>query len=252
MKTNLTVDLNADLAEGCMNDSQLLNYVTSANICSGLHAGSAAEMAKIMRIALAKNVRLGAHPSYPDRENFGRSVLPFSATFTAEDMRAYLDYQLGATQAVCRALGGQLSYVKPHGALYNQANKDPQLAELIVASIKAFDPSLRVMALSNSLLLQTAQQAGLQVISEVFADRRYLADGSLVPRTHPQALIDNDDEAIAQVVQMVKERKVTALDGSTLTIQADSICLHGDGEHALSFAQKICQVLADNHITISA
>lgn len=246
------VDLNADLAEGCPNDLALLEIVTSANICSGLHAGNAQIMATTIQQAKQHQVRLGAHPSYPDRQNFGRQVLPFTSTFTPEDLAAYLYYQLGATQAVCHSLDTELSYVKPHGALYNQANKDPQLATLIVETVKRFDPNLSLMSLAGGLLLKTAEQAGLATIAEVFADRRYLADGSLVPRSHPQALIHRDDEAIQQVLQMVTEGKVTTLDGSEIAITAESICLHGDGEHALIFAQKIKQQLLQQGIHVIA
>lgn len=248
----LQIDLNADLAEGGLNDRALLEIVTSANICSGLHAGNAQIMATTIQQAKQNQVRLGAHPSYPDRQHFGRVVLPFTSTFTPQDLKVYLLYQLGATQAICNLYQAKLSYVKPHGALYNQANKDPKLAELIIESIKQFDSNLSLMALSGGLLLEMAKQEGLSTIAEVFADRRYLADGSLVPRTHPQALIHSNDEAIKQVLQIVTERKVTTLDGSEIAINADSICLHGDGEQALIFAKKIKQQLLQKGICITA
>ncbi|MDO5059301.1 MAG: 5-oxoprolinase subunit PxpA [Neisseria sp.] len=242
------VDLNADLAEGCGNDEALLGLVTSANICCGLHAGNAEEMRKALQWAKQNGVRVGAHPSFPDRENFGRSAM----NLPPEELRAHLLYQLGALQALCRAEGLVFDYVKPHGALYNQAAKDAELAALIAQTVKAFNPDLKLMALSGSLLLEAGRQAGLGVISEVFADRRYMPDGTLVPRSRPDAQVDSDEEAIAQVLQMVKDGSVTAVDGSRVTVQADSVCLHGDGAHALEFAARIRKELQDAGIEVIA
>lgn len=241
------VDLNVDLAEGCSNDQRLLQLVTSANIACGLHAGDFNEMHKAIRWAKENNVRIGAHPSFPDRENFGRTnmQLPY------DELKACLLYQLGAVKALCDAEGVSLSYVKPHGALYNQAAKDESLAALIALTIKQFDPSLKLMGLSGSLMLKVAQQHGLGIISEVFADRHYLADGSLVPRSRADALVDNDEEAINQVLQMVLQGSVPTVDGQDVAIQADSICLHGDGEHAISFAEKIRKALTENNIILN-
>lgn len=242
------VDLNADLAEGCGNDHALMQRISSANIACALHAGSAAEMQKALAWAKQYGVRVGAHPSYPDRENFGRTDM----TLPEQELRAYLQYQLGALKALCDAAGVQTAYVKPHGALYNQAAADPVLAEIVADTVRRFNPELKLMALSGSLLLEAGQAAGLGVISEVFADRRYLPDGKLAPRSQPDAQVDSDEEAIAQVLQMVKEGTVTAIDGSTVNVHADSICLHGDGAHALEFADKITQALTANRIGIQA
>lgn len=241
------VDLNVDLAEGCSNDQHLLQLVTSANIACGLHAGDFNEMHKAIRWAKENKVRVGAHPSFPDRENFGRTnmLLP------DDELKACLLYQLGAVKALCDAEGVSLSYVKPHGALYNQAAKDESLAALIALTIKQFDPSLKLMGLSGSLMLKVAQQHGLGIISEVFADRHYLADGSLVPRSRADALVDNDEEAISQVLQMVLQGSVPTVDGQDVAIQADSICLHGDGEHAISFAKKIRKALTEKQIHLT-
>lgn len=241
------VDLNVDLAEGCSNDQRLLQLVTSANVACGLHAGDFNEMRKAIRWAKENKVRVGAHPSFPDRENFGRTnmQLPY------DELKACLLYQLGAVKALCDAEGVSLSYVKPHGALYNQAAKDESLAALIALTIKQFDPSLKLMSLSGSLMLKVAQQHGLGIISEVFADRHYLADGSLVPRSRADALVDNDEEAISQVLQMVLQGSVPTVDGQDVAIQADSICLHGDGEHAISFAEKIRKALTEKQIHLT-
>lgn len=242
------VDLNVDLAEGCGNDERLLQLVSSANVACGLHAGDYNEMRKAIRWAKEHQVRIGAHPSFPDRENFGRTNMQLPD----EELKACLLYQLGAVKALCDAENVVLSYVKPHGALYNQAAKDPALARLIAQTIKAFDPRLALMGLSGSLMLTVAKEENLAIISEVFADRHYLADGSLVPRTRDDALVENDDEAISQVLQMVLEGSVPTVDGGNATIQADSICLHGDGAHAIEFAEKIRLALAEKQIAITA
>ncbi|MFZ7171242.1 5-oxoprolinase subunit PxpA [Avibacterium volantium] len=242
------VDLNVDLAEGCGNDQRLLQLVTSANVACGLHAGDFNEMRKAIRWAKENQVQVGAHPSFPDRENFGRTNMQLPD----EELKACLLYQLGAIKALCEAEAVPLAYVKPHGALYNQAAKDEALASLIAQTLKIFDPKLKLMGLSGSLMLQVAEQQGLGVISEVFADRHYLADGSLVPRTRSDAMVENDDEAISQVLQMVLQGTVPSVDGVEVPIKADSICLHGDGEHAISFAEKIRQALTEHNIQLKS
>ncbi|OOF53665.1 5-oxoprolinase subunit PxpA [Rodentibacter trehalosifermentans] len=242
------VDLNVDLAEGCANDEVLLQLVSSANIACGLHAGDYNEMHKAILWAKENNVIVGAHPGYPDRENFGRLTMDL----TNEELKASLLYQLGAIKALCEAEGVTLSYVKPHGALYNQAAKDPDLACFIAKTIKTFDPHLALMGLSGSAMLLAAQEEGLKIISEVFADRHYLTDGSLVPRNRADALVKDDQEAVAQVLQMVLEGSVLSVEGINVPIQADSICLHGDGLHAIEFAKKIRAALQAEKITISA
>ncbi|WP_165090305.1 5-oxoprolinase subunit PxpA [Neisseria yangbaofengii] len=243
-----TVDLNADLAEGCGIDHDLMRRISSANIACAAHAGDAVEMYRALTWAKQYGVRIGSHPAFPDRENFGRRnmVMP------SEHLRVHLLYQLGALQALCDTAGVAMSYVKPHGALYNQAAANEQLAALIADTVRAFNPKLKLMALSGSLLLQAGEAAGLDVISEVFADRRYLADGSLVPRTCSDAQVDSDDEAVAQVLRMVESGEVESVDGTVVKVRADSICLHGDGAHALEFADKIRAALQAEGIGIRA
>ncbi len=243
-----TVDLNADLAEGMAIDAELLPLLSSANIACGVHAGSAVDMQNALRWAKQYQVRVGAHPSYPDRENFGREVMNISD----DDLVAHFRYQLGALQALCQRENVPLRYVKPHGALYNQAAKNAHLAALLAREVQCFDANLKLMGLSGSLLLTEAHKIGLETISEVFADRRYQDDGTLVPRSQPNAQIETDEEAIAQVLQMVQTGTVTSESGKQVTIKADSICLHGDGVHALAFAQKIRQTLAQQGIAIMA
>lgn len=246
--TNLTIDLNADVAEGCGQDEALLRIVSSANICCGLHAGSPTEMLKTLQFAKQYGVRVGAHPSYDDRANFGRS----NQQLSENDLKAVLLYQLGAIKALCQLVGVPLSYVKPHGALYNQAAKDPQLAQIIAQTIKDFDPTLSVMALSGGELIKASQAIGIRTESEVFADRHYEDTGSLVARTQPNAVIEDDEEALAQVLSMVQHQTVTSISGNVISVQADSVCLHGDNEHAVDFAKRIKNTLQSADVIIVA
>ena len=242
------IDLNADIAEGFPFDGALLKLLSSANIACGLHAGGAKEMQSAVRFAKENQVRIGAHPGFPDRENFGRTKMDLPE----QELIAHLRYQLGALKAICDGEGAEISYVKPHGALYNQAAKDEKLARLIAQTVYQFDPHLKLMGLAGSLMLCIAEEEGLQTISEVFADRHYMPDGSLVPRSQPNAMVESDEEAIQQVLQMVTEGQVKAIDGSLVPVKAESICLHGDNQHSLQFAERIVEELEKNHITITA
>ena len=244
----MKIDLNADVAEGCGQDDKLLTIVSSANVCCGLHAGSYEEMLATLQLAKANNVRVGAHPGLNDRENFGRT----NQSLGEEEYRALMAYQLGATKALCDLMGVPLEYVKPHGALYNQAAVDEALSDILVSEIKRFDPNLKVMGLSGGHLVKSAKNHGLVSISEVFADRNYEEDGSLVSRSKDNALITDTDEAINHVLQMITEGVVTSVSGKKVPVEAQSICLHGDGEHAILFAQEIKKQLEIKGIKISA
>lgn len=244
----MKVDLNADVAEGCGQDDKLLTIVSSANVCCGLHAGSYAEMLKTLQLARENNVRVGAHPSLDDRENFGRT----DKVLSEEGYRALMRYQLGATKALCDLVGVPLEYVKPHGALYNQAAANEALADILVSEIKSFDSNLKVMGLSGGYLVKSAKNHGLEAISEVFADRNYEKDGSLVSRSKDNALITDTDEATNHVMQMITEGFVMSIGGEKVPVEAQSICLHGDGEHAILFAQEIKKQLQLKGIEISA
>ncbi|MPY26385.1 5-oxoprolinase subunit PxpA [Shewanella psychropiezotolerans] len=233
------IDLNADLGEGGTNDEALLQLITSANIACGGHAGDQSSMQTTVKIALASGVNIGAHPSFPDRENFGRQPMIISD----QELSTSLNQQIGSLKAVCSSLGAKLFHVKPHGALYNQAAFSERLGQILINAIKRIDPSLKLMILAASPLVPLARQHGLTVIEEAFADRTYLADGSLAPRTMPGAIIEDDNQSIKQVEQVLANRPLTTLDGSMLQLKADSICLHGDNEHALRFAQKIAEYL---------
>ncbi|WP_083603615.1 5-oxoprolinase subunit PxpA [Psychrobacter sp. C 20.9] len=244
----MNIDLNADVAEGCGQDDKLLTIVSSANVCCGLHAGSYAEMIATLQLAKKNNVRVGAHPGLDDRENFGRT----NQSLGEEEYRALMAYQLGATKALCNLVGVSLDYVKPHGALYNQAAVDESLADILVSEIKRFDPNLKVMGLSGGHLVAAAKRQGLVSISEVFADRSYEKDGSLVSRSKDNALITDTQAAIDHVLQMITQGTVTSVCGEVVPVEAESICLHGDGEHAILFAQEIKKQLERKGITISA
>lgn len=244
----MNIDLNADVAEGCGQDDALMRIVSSANVCCGLHAGSYAEMLATLQLAKANSVRVGAHPSFFDRDNFGRT----QQTLDEAGYRALMAYQLGATKALCDLVGVSLDYVKPHGALYNQAAADATLSDIIVSEIKRFDPSLKVMGLSGGQLVAAAKRHGMDAISEVFADRNYEKDGSLVSRTKDNALITDTDAAVRHVLQMITEGIVTSVCGRAVPVEADSICLHGDGAHAIAFAKEIKKQLQDKGINITA
>jgi len=244
----MQIDLNADLGEGCDNDEALLGLVSSANIACGWHAGDARTMRQCVRWALDKGVAIGAHPSFPDRENFGRSTMHLPP----DDIIAGMLYQIGALAAITKAEGGRLAHVKPHGALYNQAVKEPELAAAICEAVRRFDPQLRFFGLAGSGMIDAARKAGLTPVEEVFADRGYQPDGSLVPRSQPGALIEDEEQSLAQTLSLVRDHKVTTIDGSTVAVHAQTVCLHGDGAHALAFARRIRERLALEGIAVSA
>ena len=202
--------------------------VSSINVACAWHAGSAEEMLALVRAARTRGVAIGAHPSFPDSENFGRREMKLPP----HAIRAGLLYQVGALQAIVRAEGGELSHVKPHGALYNQAARDPELAQCIACAIRDFDATLPVMGLAGSVFIAALRAAGLTAIEEGFADRRYAADGHLVSRSAADALLDDAAEVSNQVLSLAKYGSAAAADGSTVRIQAQTICLHGDGPHA--------------------
>ena len=242
------VDLNCDMGEGCGNDAELMKYITSANIACGYHAGDAETMRRTVRLALESSVAIGAHPGYRDRENFGRT----SMSLSADEIHQILTDQLAAIKIICDSEGARLNHVKPHGALYNQAAKDRDLAASIVDAVVAFDPSLIFYGLAGSHLISEAKSAGLMTASEVFADRTYQADGTLTPRTEPNALIADTVEAVNQILQMLESGIVSTVNGEAVPIDADTICVHGDGPHAVDFVVGLRNALETRGITISA
>ncbi|MGJ7614766.1 MULTISPECIES: 5-oxoprolinase subunit PxpA [unclassified Variovorax] len=242
------IDLNADLGEGAGSDEALLALVSSANIACGWHAGDARTMQQCVRWALQNGVAIGAHPSFPDRENFGRSTMHLPP----DEIVANVLYQVGALAAIVKAEGGTLAHVKAHGQLYNQAVKEPELAEALCEAVRRFDPSLKFFGLAGSHMIDAARRTGLTPVEEVFADRGYMPDGSLVPRSQPGALIDSEEQSIAQTLSMVRDHRVTAIDGSTVPMNAQTVCLHGDGAHALAFARRIRERLQQEGIAVRA
>lgn len=244
----MKVDLNADLGEGCANDRDLLQLVSSANIACGFHAGDAQTMRQSVLWALEFGVAIGAHPSFPDRENFGRTRMQLPA----ETVYAQMIYQIGALQAIVRSEGGKLVHVKPHGMLYNQAAQEPELADAIARAVKAVDPALVLVGLANSESIRAGKALGLTTREEVFADRGYQADGSLVPRSQPGALIDSDQQAIEQTLSMIQQGKVKSLSGEWVNVNADTVCLHGDGAHAMAFAAQLRQAFKQQQIQVTS
>ncbi|MBF7979869.1 MULTISPECIES: 5-oxoprolinase subunit PxpA [Rahnella] len=244
----MVVDLNADLGEGCANDEALLQLVSSANIACGFHAGDAQTMQQSVRWALKYGVAIGAHPSFPDRENFGRTAMQLPP----ETVYAQVVYQLGALAAIIRAEGGKMVHVKPHGMLYNQAATDALLADAIARAVYDVDPALRLVGLAGSELIRAGERLGLQTRQEVFADRRYQSNGTLVPRSQPDAMIESDELALDQTLAMVREQKVLSREGVWVPVQADTVCLHGDGEHALTFARRLREAFGEQDIQVSA
>ncbi len=246
------VDLNSDLGEsfGAYTiglDEQVIAHISSANIACGYHAGDPLVMDKTVAAAKAAGIAIGAHPGYPDLIGFGRRNM----TCSPAEVKAYVKYQLGALMAFAAAHGMKMQHCKPHGALYNMAGKDAALARAIAEAIAEVDSSIILLALAGSQMIKAGEEAGLRVASEVFADRAYQADGSLVPRKQPGAVIHDTDEAIARTIRMVKEGKVTAITGEDVPLKADSICVHGDNPSAVEFVRNIRARLEAEGVTIA-
>ncbi|HEX5563913.1 MAG TPA: 5-oxoprolinase subunit PxpA [Sporosarcina sp.] len=245
------VDLNCDMGEGfgayvMGNDKALMNTITSANIACGFHAGDPTTMRRTVRMAHEKNVGIGVHPGLQDLIGFGRREMAISA----EEAFNLVVYQIGALSAFVKAEGGRLQHVKPHGALYNMAAVNRDLAEGIAKAVYKVDSELILFGLAGSELVKAGEQIGLKVAHEVFADRTYQADGTLTSRREPNALITDHEVAIRQIVRMVKEGKVLATDGTDVEIKADTICIHGDGKTAVEFARVIPGALREKGIEV--
>ncbi len=247
----MMVDLNCDMGESfgnyaCGMDAEVVPHISSANIACGFHASDPLVMEKTVALCRDKGVCLGAHPGFPDLVGFGRRQMQVST----DELRTMIIYQVGALQAFCTAAGVKLQHVKPHGAMYNMAGKDEKMAAAICGGIYEVDPSLILLGLAGSKLLQAAEKIGLRTAREVFADRGYEEDGSLVPRGKPGAMIEDEEEAIARVISMVQAHKVKTVTGKEIGITADSVCLHGDSPKAVLFAEKISAALEKAGIAI--
>jgi UPF0271 protein len=247
------IDLNCDLGESfgawrMGDDATLLDLVSSANIACGFHAGDPIIMQQTVGLAAARAVAIGAHVSLPDLQGFGRREMRVSA----DEVHAMTLYQLGALSAFCQAAGTRLAHVKPHGALYNMAARERSLADAIARAAQAFDPQLILFGLAGSALIDAGAALGLAVAAEAFADRRYRADGSLQPRGEAGAVIDDDATATAQALGIVREGAVIGAHGESVTVQADTVCLHGDGVHAVQLARRLRAALEQAGVRIAA
>ncbi|MDR3199891.1 MAG: LamB/YcsF family protein [Spirochaetales bacterium] len=247
------VDLNSDLGEsfGAYTlgmDEKILEVISSANIACGFHAGDPEVMQKTVALALKNNVAIGAHPGLPDLVGFGRRNIAVSV----KEVYAMMVYQIGALAAFVKAEGGRMQHVKPHGALYNMAAADEKLAEAVAEAVYKVDGELILFGLSGSWMIKKAKRLGLKTAEEVFADRTYQKDGSLTPRRQAGAMITDENESLAQVLGMVKNGTVKSLAGDVIPIKADTICVHGDGEHALLFSKRIKETLIAEGVAVSA
>ena len=248
-----TIDLNCDVGEsfgayklGC--DSDILDYVTSANIACGFHAGDPATMRVTVKLALEKGVAIGAHPGLPDLVGFGRRLMKI----TPQEAQDIVVYQIGALQAFVKSEGGALRHVKPHGALYNMAAKDLFLAKAIAEAIFKVDPELILVGQSGSRLIEAGKTVGLQTASEVFADRTYEDDGTLTPRDQVNSVITDHELAVRQVIDMLNSKAVRSRQGTDVSVNAETICIHGDSPHALDFAKHIRKALDGADIAVQA
>jgi 5-oxoprolinase (ATP-hydrolysing) subunit A len=247
----MRVDLNCDFGESfgiyrLGEEKEILQYVTSVNVACGFHAGDPIVMRKTVQMALEQKVAIGAHPGFPDLLGFGRRNI----AVTPEEAYAYVVYQIGALAAFVKAEGGTMSHVKPHGALYNMAAKNAELAEAIAKAVYDVDPSLILYGLAGSELIRAGKKFGLRAANEVFADRTYQQDGSLTPRSDPRALIVDEQEAIQQVLAMVKEKRVRSLQGIDVPIEAETVCIHGDGKKAVLFAKRLYEALRKEGVDV--
>ncbi len=247
------VDLNCDLGESfgrykLGEQQEILKYVSSANIACGFHAGDPTVMRETVKLAIENGVKVGAHPGLPDLNGFGRRDM----AITAQEGYDMVVYQIGALQGFLTRYNETMQHVKPHGALYQMASRDSKLAEAIAQAIYDVSPSLVLFGLAGSELTKAGEKIGLRTAHEVFADRTYQADGSLTSRSQQDALITDQEHAVAQVLKMVTEGKVRSQQNTEVSLQADTICIHGDGAHALDFAKYIKETLENNQINVAA
>jgi 5-oxoprolinase (ATP-hydrolysing) subunit A len=249
----LTVDLNADLGEGfgvwrLGDDDAMLAIVTSANIACGFHAGDPAGLSRVCRAAAERGVSIGAQVSYRDLAGFGRRFIDV----TADDLTADVIYQIGALQALAAAAGTTVGYVKPHGALYNSIVRHAAQAAAVVDAVHAVDPALPVLGLPGSVFLAEAEQRGLRTVTEAFADRAYQSDGQLVPRTEPGAVLHDAAQIADRVATMIQTGTVTAIDGSSVPVAAESVCVHGDSPGAVAIATAVRDRLTADGVALQA
>jgi UPF0271 protein len=247
------IDINCDMGEsyGAWKmgaDAEVMPFISSANIACGFHGGDPATIRQTVRLAIDHGVAVGAHPSLPDLQGFGRRAMKISP----QDMYDLVVYQAGAVEAFARAAGARLHHVKCHGALYNMAANDEALSEAMARAVKDLGGGVMLYALSNSKMMQIAKQQGLPVAGEVFADRGYSDDGTLAPRGRPGAMIEDADEAVERALTIIEKGYVTSLSGKPVPVSADTLCLHGDQPGAVTFAKAIRKAFAEHGISVAA
>jgi len=252
MSQGLRVDLNADVGESfgarqIGDDEPIFKYVTSANVACGFHAGDTNIIAATIRAASARKVAVGAHPSYPDSAGFGRQTIEMPA----DELRHVIIYQIGAVDALARSLGVTLVHVKPHGALYNDAAKNPALAAAVADAVATYDKNLILVGLAGSHMIAAGRAAGVRVAAEAFSDRVYETDGTLRSRALPDAMIEDPKRAAAQAVDIVVNRRVTASDGKQVRVQAQTLCVHGDAPNAVDVASAVRKALSSAGVEIA-
>ena len=236
------------MGEGLPHDAAIMPFISSANIACGLHAGDRNTMRNTVDLCLKHHVAIGAHPGFEDKKNFGRTAIQLSP----KALYNLITSQLEEMDKICKGLNANLHHVKPHGAMYNMAAADPEMSSIMAIAVFDFNPKLIYYGLSGSCMISEAKKIGLQTSQEVFADRTYQPNGSLTPRTNEHALIQNKDEMLKHVLSMIQLHKVETTDKTSISVQAETICIHGDGEHALQFSQAIHQRLKQEGITIQA
>jgi 5-oxoprolinase (ATP-hydrolysing) subunit A len=249
----MKIDINCDMGESfgrytLGNDGALIQTITSANVACGLHAGDPQVMDKTVQLAIKNGVAIGAHPGYPDFQGFGRRTMDLSL----EEIEAFMLYQIGALSGFVRSFGAEIVHVKPHGAIYNQAAKDRESAQAIARAVKRFSPSLILVGLAGSLLVEMGFEAGLRTANEGFPERGYNPDGTLMSRKLPGAIIDSPEKAAAQALSLVQDGIKVTLGGKNSIIQVDTLCIHGDSPNALAVSKAVCQTLRDNGIEMKA
>jgi UPF0271 protein len=248
----MTIDLNCDMGESfgawrMGDDEAVMPFVSSVNIACGFHAGDPTTMWRTVEAAARHRLAIGAHPGYPDLQGFGRREMRCSP----QEVYDMVLYQIGALAAFAQAAGQKLRHVKPHGALYNTAARDAKLAEAVAQAVRAFDASLVLYGLAGSVMISEAQKLGLRVAHEVFADRTYQADGSLTPRSQPNAMQETVSNSVRQVLSLAQHGQATATDGTVIRLPADTVCIHGDGPNAVATAEAVYNALRENGIGVA-
>jgi UPF0271 protein len=231
--------INCDMGEGIGNEKEIMPYIDAANIACGYHAGDEDTMRQVVQYCIQHNVSIGAHPSFYDKTNFGRTEMHLPVS----EIYKLVKEQLEIMERVVTSFDSRIQHVKPHGALYNMAAKDEEIARAIAIAVKDFDPGLLYMGLSGSLAISVAEKTGLRIANEVFADRSYQDDGSLTARKEPNAMIEDEEKLLEHVSEMAFEAKVRTVTGRTIPVKAETVCIHGDGPHAVQFARAIYKLL---------